>query len=1269
MAKQRINKEDIAPKGLFDNVTQGAKEAKSQVDILTQALKILKESAKNIKVNLENSKVNDTKGMKDFDELTRRSNETAKAKLNIDKQLLVEQQKLRIANADNTKAMKTEAEATTQLTNAQQKELGTLQKLELNNRQLRAERAKLNLETAEGTARMKEINKQLDINNQKIKESGDSMKQQKMNVGNYSSAIGKLQGMLGQLGLAFGAFDLLRGAGQTVAVFDQNIQDLSAITGASGKDLEFFRDNAIALGKGVEGGASAVVEAYKLIGSAKPELLTNAKALDEVTKSAITLSQASGMTLPDSAIALTDAMNQFGAGADKANQFINVLANGAKFGAAEIPQVTEALLKFGSVAKIANVTIEESTALIELLGEKGVKGAEAGTALRNVMLKLSAGDALPKEAQKRLEQYGISMEKLKDTTIPFSDRLKLLKPLLSDAGALTKIFGTENVVAATNLINGTERIDELTKSMHTMGTAQEQANLRTDTLSFAFNSLKETWNSWILAMSEGNGVGEELKDMLKFLAENLVTILNTGLKLLEFWISYKTVTIATTLANKLMASGFMQTAKSAGVLQTAVQGVGKVVGKVGDFLKKNVFGLIVVMVAELVREYSNLNEIYDKIKTNQDDLNKASKEVQNNSKKEQKEANNLFEALKETNAGSKERANLIDTINAKYGTTLKNLKDETAFQKALANEQRKVINNIKEKSKLEGARVKFEMSQAQFAEAEMANQKAFDALMAFQNAGAGSQAFSNFFEFFGASGEGELLRIKQASGELLDSTRKSAKKYEDEWNAMQIKIASDTKNETEKSGDQTEKTATETADKIISLKREIEDENIKQIQNEEQREKDQLITSAERRKEDTDKLNASLTEKATLKLEIEDTLQIDLLELERKYQDIYNKETKEFLEFQTKLKEDAIERDALLTKFAHEQDLEAQDEELQMIEEMYAESLARKHLELLQSSLTDEEVQKQMADYEIEQLKKRIEMYKTLYPEMTDKILELETDLAQKRRDLNNQANEDLKDDMKKRYQIMNDALDVSQDYFMQLADKRIAKLDEEIEKHKANASTLQELAKNGNILASQSLAEENRLLAESEAKKEKLERRKQQLLTITSILKAYNTNMESGDKSGVALTKAITSKAVLDQFIASLGSFFDGTEDTGSVSNPLDSNGGRLAILHNNERVITAKQNKKIGSYSNEEVASIVENHRINKTIDGNQINVGFGNELLVQELMDVKSKLDQVNSTIKNKPEVNISMGEIVQGVMTIIDSRKENGKLVYNRFKFKA
>ena len=424
------------------------------------------------------------------------------------------------------------------------------------------------------------------------------------NVGAYEKGVSGLKNMLGGLGVAIGVGSVFSSSVRTVSEFGDAVADLSAITGATGKDLDFFKKQSIEMGVNVKGGASAVVEAYKLIAGAKPELLTNAEALNSVTEAAILLSKASGMELPEAATALTDAMNQFGADADQASKFVDVLASGAKFGAAEIPQITEALLKFGAVAKTSNVNVQESTVLIETLAEKGLKGADAGTALRNVMLKLSAPDALGKDAQDRLRAMGINFEALSDKSKPFSERLAVLKPLLKDNAALVKVFGTENAVAATTLLSSTDRIKELTSQMDSNGVALEQQEAKSKTLSEAYNRLKETFNGFILNMSEGTGAASGLSSAMDFLSKNFNTIMSVLWQGVKVWGAYKAAMLAMDLKNRF--NDWRALSKGVENVNDGLEKGAAGGKKFGAALKGIGFGLAITAALELVTAFYDI---------------------------------------------------------------------------------------------------------------------------------------------------------------------------------------------------------------------------------------------------------------------------------------------------------------------------------------------------------------------------------------------------------------------------------------------------------------------------------------------------------------------------------------------------------------------------------------------------------------------------------------------------------------------------------------
>jgi len=249
---------------------------------------------------------------------------------------------------------------------------------------------------------------------------------------------------------------------------------LSAITGATGKDLDFLRRKSLEFGRTTTLTASQAAEAFKLIASAKPSLLENGKALAEVTKQAIILSEASGVTLADSAETVGAALNQFSAKANQATRFVNVLAAGAKFGASEINKTSIALRKVGVVAAQAGLSFEQTNTAIQLLAKGALKGEEAGTGLRGVFLKLTT------QANRDFNPAIVGIERaLKN----------LAKAQLSDIQQ-KKLFGQESIVAAKLLIKEADSFGILTGKLTGTNTALEQAKTNTNNLDGDIKLLK-----------------------------------------------------------------------------------------------------------------------------------------------------------------------------------------------------------------------------------------------------------------------------------------------------------------------------------------------------------------------------------------------------------------------------------------------------------------------------------------------------------------------------------------------------------------------------------------------------------------------------------------------------------------------------------------------------------------------------------------------------------------------------------------------------------
>lgn len=283
----------------------------------------------------------------------------------------------------------------------------------------------------------------------------------------------------------------------TTSKFESSISDLSAITGASGKDLAFLSDQAKIMGATTTKSASEAAEAMKLMASAKPDLLENAEALASVTKEALTLAEAAGATLPEAANTLGASLNQFGAEADQASRFINVLAAGAKEGASEISETSAALKEAGTVASDAGISFEETNAAIQTLSAVAIKGGQAGTNLRNIILKL----------QTQTE------DGYNPAVVGLSKALKNLQDDELDTTELTKLFGLESVTAAKTLINQADSLSTLTDKLTGTSTAYDQAAIKTDNMAGDMLSLTSAVEG--AAIEFGEELGPSIRDAIQ----------------------------------------------------------------------------------------------------------------------------------------------------------------------------------------------------------------------------------------------------------------------------------------------------------------------------------------------------------------------------------------------------------------------------------------------------------------------------------------------------------------------------------------------------------------------------------------------------------------------------------------------------------------------------------------------------------------------------------------------------------------------------------
>lgn len=249
---------------------------------------------------------------------------------------------------------------------------------------------------------------------------------------------------------------------------EESQDNLKALTGLDDDSIAWLTQQAEVLsttmdasGLRVKQSSQEILDAYTLVGSAKPELLSNKEALNAVTVETMRLSTAAKMDLKEAVDAVTLSMNQYGASADEAAKYTNVMAAGSKFGSVAVQSITAAVIKAGVSASGADVSIEQLVGSIETLGEKGIKDEVAGTGLKTFFLRLQTGadDTNPK-------------------VVGLQTALKNLQKLSTQD--ILKRFGQEAYTVAQTLIAGADKVDYYTKAVTGTNVATEQAAINSD---------------------------------------------------------------------------------------------------------------------------------------------------------------------------------------------------------------------------------------------------------------------------------------------------------------------------------------------------------------------------------------------------------------------------------------------------------------------------------------------------------------------------------------------------------------------------------------------------------------------------------------------------------------------------------------------------------------------------------------------------------------------------------------------------------------------
>lgn len=249
--------------------------------------------------------------------------------------------------------------------------------------------------------------------------------------------------------------------------FNTALLDLSALTGVTGKELESVGDIARDMSVKFGTSSSDIIASMKNIGSQAPQLLSDMGALSSVTESAMVLSKAAGMSVEDTAKAITTIMNQMNVDASQTSEIINSMAAGSKYGAADVQYLTTAFEKCGTQAKGAGMSFQQVIAAVETIAPKFSSADGAGQALNGVLRNLQT----QANSQFNPAIVGLSkaLENLGNANLSLVEKQKLV--------------GAEGLTVLNTMLENRQAFEDMTTQVSGTNVAYEQMTTKEQTLS------------------------------------------------------------------------------------------------------------------------------------------------------------------------------------------------------------------------------------------------------------------------------------------------------------------------------------------------------------------------------------------------------------------------------------------------------------------------------------------------------------------------------------------------------------------------------------------------------------------------------------------------------------------------------------------------------------------------------------------------------------------------------------------------------------------
>ena len=453
--------------------------------------------------------------------------------------------------------------------------------------------------------------------------------------------------------------------------FEAEMSKVKAVSGATAEEFKALSDNAKELG------ASTMFSASQVAGlqTEFAKLGFTATEITKVTESTLALAQASGSDLARAAEVAGSTLRAFGLDASETGRVTDVMAKSFSTSALGMDTFAESMKYVAPVAKSAGMSIEETSAMLAVLANNGVKGSAAGTALRRIISEIGASGKPTSEAIADLAKQGLNLADAKDEV------------------------GRSAQSALLILAEGVDNIKPLTKEFeNSAGAAKQMADIMGDNAFGAGKRLESAMEG--LGISIGEVVAQAVVPLIEGIA-SLAGKLNQASPAAK-----KTAVVIAAIVGAIgpllfLTGGLIRNftlLRAAMIKSNATTKIAAAVTRVFNVaLKSNPIGVTIGLIASLTAAFVLFNKKKKEAVEMESKLSDSANENISNMQLEQKEMNNLFNALKNGNLKSDQRRSIINKLNTEYTDYLPNLISEKSGIDDIALAQKEANKQFRKK--------------------------------------------------------------------------------------------------------------------------------------------------------------------------------------------------------------------------------------------------------------------------------------------------------------------------------------------------------------------------------------------------------------------------------------------------------------------------------------------------------------------------------------------------------------------------------------------